>query len=176
MKIRKGDTAKVYLTSGRVLTKVVEESQEVTHWKFYYRGVVITEDKGYVLRNITVYLNEDGSINKISEVTKVGISKIEYPEAQKREEESQSSESSVVSSSSLFEKGLREMGLWGVVWNYIKKQQILSINSEEEFKKICEKNDSPTLIRRILSFTNTEEGKSVWELVEQELKTFYKEQ
>jgi hypothetical protein len=175
MKIRKGDTAKVYLTSGRVLTKVVEESQEVTHWKFYYRGVVITEDKGYVLRNITVYLNEDGTINKISEVTKVGISKIEYPEAKEREN-SQTSEQSPVSSSSIFEKGLREMGLWGVVWNYVKKQQILSINSEEEFKKICEGNDSPTLIRRILSYANTEEGKSVWELVEQELKTFYKEQ
>jgi hypothetical protein len=174
MKIKVGDTAKVHLTSGRMLTKVVEDSQEITHWKFTYRGVVIAAEDGYKLETIKVYLNEDGSINKISAVTKVGISKIEYPEAQKREEESQSSEPSVVSSSSLFEKGLREMGLWGVVWNYVKKQQILSINSEEEFKKICERNDSPSLIRRVLSYSNTEEGKSVWELVEKELKNFYK--
>lgn len=174
MKIKVGDTAKVHLTSGRILTKVVEDSQEITHWKFTYRGVVIAAEDGYKLETIKVYLNEGGSINKISAVTKVGISKIEYPEAQKREEEVQSLEPSVVSSSSLFEKGLREMGLWGVVWNYIKKQQILSINSEEEFKKICEKNDSPSLIRRILSYPNTEEGKGVWELVEKELKNFYK--
>ena len=47
-------------------------------------------------------------------------------------------------------------------------------NLKEEFKKICEKNDSPSLIRRILSYPNTEEGKGVWELVEKELKNFYK--
>ena len=40
MKIKVGDTAKVHLTSGRILTKVVEDSQEITHWKFTYRGVV----------------------------------------------------------------------------------------------------------------------------------------
>ena len=174
MKIKVGDTAKVHLTSGRILTKTVENSQESTHWKFTYRGVVIAAEDRYKLETIKVYLNEDGSINKISAVTKVGISKIEYPEAQKREEEVQSLEPSAVSSSSLFEKGLREMGLWGVVWNYIKKQQILPINSEEEFKKICEKNDSPSLIRSVLSYSNTEEGKSVWELVEKELRNFYK--
>ena len=76
MKIKVGDTAKVHLTSGRVLTKVVEDSQEITQRK--------------------------------------------------------------------------------------------------NLKKICEKNDSPSLIRRILSYPNTEEGKGVWELVEKELKNFYK--
>ena len=66
MKIKVGDTAKVHLTSGRVLTKVVEDSQEITHWKFTYRGVVKTAEDGYKLETIKVYLNEDGSINEIS--------------------------------------------------------------------------------------------------------------
>lgn len=135
MKIKVGDTAKVHLTSGRILTKVVEDSQEITHWKFTYRGVVIAAEDGYKLETIKVYLNEDGSINKISAVTKVGISKIEYPEAQKREEESQSSEPSVVSSSSLFEKGLRGMGLWGVVWNYVKNNKYFLLTQRKNLKK-----------------------------------------
>lgn len=136
MKIKVGDTAKVHLTSGRILTKVVEDSQEITHWKFTYRGVVIAAEDGYKLETIKVYLNEDGSINKISAVTKVGISKIEYPEAQKREEESQSSEPSVVSSSSLFEKGLREMGLWGVVWNYVKNNKYFLLTQRKNLKNL----------------------------------------
>lgn len=159
IKVKVGDPAVILVASGRTIEKKVEEvngSLAIT-----YKGLV-AKPEGNKKEIVTVYINEDGTVNHISAVTIIKIVEISYPKSGAEETPDQ------VEAKSTVEANLRKLGLWGI---YCQRCKTIHSHSENSLADYFAKHDNPRALEDALDFSRTEEGIVCWKSVIRLLST-----